>query len=118
MDPKGESLYGMSPYNSMGNNPISHADPEGDLFFLPHISFDGGFRIGLTIGIGAFSITGSVGKGGFAASAGIGLGPLSLSYGTGGANASLGYGINAGGVGLNFGGVNFGRKRTVIWWKI
>ena len=34
VDPKAEALYGLSPYNSMGNNPISNVDPEGDLPFL------------------------------------------------------------------------------------
>jgi len=34
VDPKAEAMYGMSPYSSMGGNPISYADPQGDLPFL------------------------------------------------------------------------------------
>ena len=108
VDPKAEAVASLSPYQSMGNNPISHTDPEGDLFWvMPHISFDGGFSLGITAGIGAFSATASYGKGGFAASAGVGVRPLSLSYGTGGFNAGLGYGVNEGGLGLHFGGVSY-----------
>ncbi len=37
----------------MNNNPISNSDPEGDLFFvMPHISFSGGFSLGVTVGVG------------------------------------------------------------------
>lgn len=37
IDPKAEYLYGLSPYNSMGNNPILHNDPEGDFFLSDKI---------------------------------------------------------------------------------
>jgi len=30
VDPAAEKFYGVTPYNSMGNNPIAFADPEGD----------------------------------------------------------------------------------------
>jgi len=30
VDPKAELMYGYTPYNAMGNNPISNADPNGD----------------------------------------------------------------------------------------
>lgn len=31
VDPKAEAIPSMNPYNSMGNNPTSNIDPEGDL---------------------------------------------------------------------------------------
>jgi hypothetical protein len=33
VDPKAEAMMGMSPYCA-GNNPVLHADPDGDLPFL------------------------------------------------------------------------------------
>jgi len=35
VDPKAEAVMSLSPYQSMGNNPISYADPEGD--FIPQL---------------------------------------------------------------------------------
>ena len=39
IDPKAEGAYSQSPYNSMWNNPVSFADPEGDFAFLPALGF-------------------------------------------------------------------------------
>jgi RHS repeat-associated protein len=32
IDPKGESFFGLTPYNSMGSNPVKFNDPLGDIF--------------------------------------------------------------------------------------
>ena len=123
VDPKAEAVKSMSPYCSMGNNPISNADPDGDLFFvMPHISFSGGFSLGVTVGVGLpfglnASATGGYNFGADKAfgsvglNAGINVGGLnlggSLSYGTGGASAGLGVGANSGNFGLSLGGVGY-----------
>ena len=49
VDPKAEAVKSMSPYCSMGNNPISNADPDGDLWFVPLIGAASGiFSNGLS----------------------------------------------------------------------
>lgn len=47
VDPKAESVYNMTPYCSMNNNPISYTDPEGDIAFVPILI---GAAVGDTIG--------------------------------------------------------------------
>ena len=109
VDPQATSLMGLSPYNSMGNSPLVNADPNGDLFwFMPHISFNGGFSAGITAGVGIFSASVGFSNQGIDASVGVGYGPLSVSYGTSGFSASVGAGLNSGGLSINLGSINYG----------
>jgi len=94
----------------MGNNPISNADPEGDLFFaIPQISFNGGFSVGLEVGFGkpgkaSISATGMVGANSSWSVQGR-AGGLYAGYGSNGAFAGVGHqwsGFNAGYTGQDF----------------
>ena len=109
-----EYLYGMSPYQSMGNNPILYNDPDGDLFFvIPQISFSGGLSVGLEAGIGipgvlSASVSGGIGThGGYASIQGT-AGGFTLGYGTGGGFASFGYAYGgiSGGLSYSSGGLS------------
>ena len=90
VDPEAESFYGMTPYNSMGNNPVSIVDPEGDFWHIV---------IGAAIG-GVFNVAthwnklGTTGRSwwaDFGIAFGIGAASGALSGGVGGAtSASLG----------------------------
>ena len=96
VDPKAEMFYGLSPYNSMLNNPVSFTDPEGDCPFC------------VVVGVGA--ATGIFGNGLNNVSNGQGFfdgaGKAAL-WGGIGAAASFGIGAAAGGI---FGqGASFGK---------
>ncbi len=86
-DPKAEAMYGSSPYTSMGGNPISYADPHGDLFMLPVLAM-----VAWTGGVlGAAASGGPTGDLGDAAR-GFAFGALSSAAGAGvasGVSASI-----------------------------
>jgi hypothetical protein len=129
IDPKAEQAgYHMSPYCAMGNNPVSYADPNGDIFFIiPQISASGkgGLSIGLEIGIGipgvlSASITGGVNlgsktsgywsvqgsAGGFYAGYGSSGGFAGWGYRYAGISGGVSYGSGGWGVGLSYVGTS------------
>jgi len=115
VDPKAEAVSSLSPYQSMGNNPISNADPAGDLFFaIPQISFNGGFSVGLEVGFGlpggaSISATGTVGANPSWSVQGR-LGGVYAGYGSNGVFAGVGYEYAGASIGFDFtsGTVNAG----------
>lgn len=96
VDPKAESVYNMTPYCSMNNNPISVIDPDGDLVFFALVG------IGAATGVFGNGLSNiSNGQGFFD-----GAGKAAL-WGGIGAAASFGIGTAAGGL---FGqGTSFGK---------
>ena len=85
VDPKGEAMYGINPYNAMANNPISFNDPDGDI--IPAMLV--GAAIGLvTNGISNVSQGNNFFQGGLKA-AGIGALSGAVSFGIGNAASSL-----------------------------
>jgi len=106
VDPYAESFYTMSPYCSMGNNPISYADPEGGFI---HIAI--GAVIGGVGNLAYQAATGNISSigDGFAA---FGIGAGALGAATGGASlAAMGTASSVGGAiaaGVVSGGVGAG----------
>ena len=59
-DPEEHELPDLSPYNSMGNNPILHNDPEGDIFGVDNLI---GAAIGAAIEAGTqIAVNAAIGK--------------------------------------------------------
>lgn len=110
VDPKANLIMGMSPYQSMANNPISNVDPDGDLFWVPIAigaaiggtlggiransegrTFFGGFWRGAVVG-GVAGALGQVGGGSLLGNIALGAAEGGL---TGGLDAAL-WGNNIG----------------------
>ena len=95
VDPKAEAMYGMSTYCGMGNSPLVHTDPNGDI--IPAI------LVGAAIGVISNGVSNSVnGQGFFDGWAGAALwGGIggAVSFGIGSAATSLGTSVAAGGAG-------------------
>ena len=113
VDPKAEAVNPMSPYCAMGNSPVVHTDPAGDLFFaIPQIGFSssGGLSLGVEAGVGipgvlSASVTGGYQFGSKSAYWSVQgyAGRLYAGYGSSGFFAGFGYQYGGFSAGINFG---------------
>ena len=89
-DPEAEKFYGLTPYNSMGNNPVSMVDPDGDIIFtvvgalLAPVTWGASLAIGIAADVG-------------------GIGNVVYNHSKGNIN-SWGDGLKAYGIGAGTGG--------------
>lgn len=133
VDPMTEEFYGLSPYNSMANNPISNIDPNGDWVHIAIGAVAGGvINLGVKVvqgkvnsfgdGLAAFGIGAAAGAvtaatGGAASGALFGYGTVASGFATGVISGAVGAATGSiiQGVGNNFafgdpyGGEQFGR---------
>jgi len=97
--PKSRKTLHLTPYNSMGNNPVSMVDPDGDLIFSA-------IAIGAFVNFAAQTLSGNVNSIGDAFGAlGIGAAALEAKAGISGILAGAAYGAGSGAV---VGGVSGG----------
>jgi len=90
VDPYAESFASLNPYNSMGNNPISVVDPDGDFIFL-------------AAAIAGIAATIQQGLSGNLNSPTDAVGTFAVGYAAGGIGAGVGGGISSSLAGGGFG---------------
>lgn len=83
VDPAAESFYGLSPYVSMGNNPVSFIDPEGDFIFTLAALIAAPFTGGASLSLLPYTIAADLGmwQGGTLANGT--MNPFKWDYGSG-----------------------------------
>src|SRR6056297_1381302 len=104
VDPEAESFYPLTPYNSMGNNPVSMVDPDGDAIFtivgalLAPVTGGASLAIGIAADLGAIGNVAYNYSKGHIASWGAGLTAYGIGAAGGGAVALTAIAVGATGV--------------------